>query len=101
MLLLTVLCWQGQVPALAQQLASRKLILILLYIGCVERNPGPHPDDGARVLKLGTLNAPGLHVLRRTRAGRMVEEGWGDRFQLLTDPNHAQGCAGTYHAGAF
>ena len=78
-LILTILCWWRQMPALVTQLASRKLIIILLYIGCVERNPGPpEPDDGKRRMKIGTLNAPGLHVLRRSRVGKVEEEGFGD-----------------------
>ena len=80
------------VPTINNQLAGRKLIMILLFIGCIERHPGPPQaaaDDGRRGLRVGTLNTPGLHVLRRNRMGSVEEEGWGDGFQLLTDPGRA------------
>ena len=78
-------------PILSARAPSRKLILLLLYIGCVERHPGPPhaADDGQRALKVGTLNTPGLHMMRRNRMGAVGEEGWGDGFQLLTTPGKA------------
>ena len=38
---------------------------------------------------MGTLNTPGLHMLRRSRMGAVGEEGWGDGFQMLTAPGKA------------
>ena len=75
-------------PTISARIPSRKLILLLLYIGCVERHPGPPraADDGQRRLRIGTLNTPGLHVQRCSRVGSVEEEGWGDGFQLLTTP---------------
>ena len=71
-----------------RQAMPRALILILLYIGCVERNPGPSTAEaeGRRTLRVATMNAPGQHVVRRTRTGMRVEEGWGDGWELQTNP---------------
>ena len=52
-----------------RQAMPRALILILLYIGCVERNPGPSTAEaeGRRTLRVATMNAPGQHASLRCR----------------------------------
>ena len=69
----------------AGRLATRKLVQILLYVGCVERHPGPGQEE--RRARVGTLNAPGLHMLRRSRVGRVEETGWDDGYKLLSEPS--------------
>ena len=41
---------------------------------------------GGRVT-IATLNAPGIHVLRRDTRGREYDEGWGDGWDLVTKPS--------------
>ena len=78
----------------AGRLATRKLVQILLYVGCVERHPGPGREE--RRARVGTLNVPGLHMLRRSRVGRVEETGWDDvsdqRFLLSTAADGLWGC---------
>ena len=87
------------------EIAATMHATLLLCAGDVEPHPGPANDVAAAskntailgkraqrraargkggVIRVGTLNAPGIHVRRTDRTGTEQDEGWGDGWDLKT-----------------
>ena len=44
-------------------------------------------DEGVGRATVATLNAPGIHVVRRDKRGREFDDGWGDGWDLVSKPS--------------